>query len=178
LILLTGQTQKQLKSLEFLATHFQVPLESAGFDGSKLKHEWSDLKRVVRFFYKGAKAKVMWEQIFEYRKSEFPNICLIAEMVLCLGPSNSMVEKCFSQLSAMLSDRRLSLGHGTMEDLLMVKVNDLSWDSSEREEIINIAPGSPPEGTICVPLKKIEGTSSYPKIFFFFFFLNSQYGLK
>lgn len=85
------------------------------------------------------KAKVLWQKTFEYRRSEFPSICLLAEIVLCLGPSNSIAEKGFSQLTAMLSDRRLSMGVDTMDDLLLVKVNNLSWTVQERDEIIDMA---------------------------------------
>ena len=64
----------------------------------------------------------LWEQVFSYKRAKYPNICAIAEIVLCVGASNSVVEKGFSQLSSMLSDRRLNLGADTMEILRLKSV--------------------------------------------------------
>ena len=65
-------------------------------------------------------------------------MCLLVEVVMCIGPSNAIVEGGFSHLTAMLSDIRLNLAHNTMENLL-VKVNDLVWADEEREEVIQSA---------------------------------------
>ena len=59
--------------------------------------------------------------------------------MLPLGPSNSVVEKGFSQLTTMLSDRRLSMKPITMENLMIIKVNHLTWSPEERDEIIERA---------------------------------------
>ena len=97
------------------------------------------MKRTVQFYYQGVNATVLWTKIFQYRKNEFPNICLLAEIVLCMGVSNSTVEKGFSQLTAMLSDRRLSLVADTMEDLQVIRTNHLSWTEAERAELLETA---------------------------------------
>ena len=39
----------------------------------------------------------------------------------------------------MLSDRRLSLNHNTMEDLLLIKANHHAWEELECEEILEDA---------------------------------------
>ena len=39
----------------------------------------------------------------------------------------------------MLSDRRLSTAHETMEDLMVIKANDKIWTEAERKEILNLA---------------------------------------
>ena len=66
----------------------------------------------------------------------FPNVCLLVELVMTLGPSNSVVESIFSHLTAMLSDRRLSLNHSTMEDLLLLKCNKSFFTQVTFEELI------------------------------------------
>ena len=48
-------------------------------------------------------------------------------------------ERGFSILTGMMSDRRLSLKHETLEDLLMVKVNHGNWTEQERNEILQRA---------------------------------------
>ena len=80
-----------------LSTHFAVPLQFAGFVQSSLKKEWPKLKKVVQYFYRGVTAKELWEKFFLYRRSDFVNVCLLVEIIMCLGPSNSLVEKGFSQ---------------------------------------------------------------------------------
>ena len=128
-----------MEAIGFLEEHFSDTLEFNGYDKSRTKSEQKDLKRIGKFFYKGVKTRAFWEAIFTYRCKEFPNICLIAEILLCIGPSNSVVEGGFSQLTAMLLDRRLCLSHETMEDLLLIKTNDGVWTNSEREDIIETA---------------------------------------
>ena len=73
---------------------------------------------------------------FPYRKSTFPNVCYLVELVLAIGPSNSVVESVFSHLTAMLSDRRLSLQHSTMEDLLLLKCNKARFSGAALEDLL------------------------------------------
>jgi len=134
-------TKTELQCLEKMVEHFKVPLEHHGFtfESPKLKAEWKDLKHLVRNFYPGVRCKKLWKQILQYRMEQFPNICLLAQIVLAIGVSNSVVESGFSHLSSMLTDRRLSLNHSTMEDLLLLKINHHSWVDSDRDEIITSA---------------------------------------
>lgn len=132
-------TAAELEMMTKVATHFAVPLQFVGFVPAALKKEWPKLKNTVRFFYNGVHARKVWQRIFTYRRQEFGNVCLLVEIILCLGPSNSIVEKGFSQLTAMLSDRRLCLRPDSMEDLLLIKINHLSWTPAERDEIIDMA---------------------------------------
>ena len=71
--------------------------------------------------------------------SELPNIAVLVEAVMSIGVSNGFVESCFSFLTALLSDRRLSMTHDTMADLLLIRVNHQAWSENERDEIINDA---------------------------------------
>ena len=85
------------------------------------------------------KSADLWERILTYRRADYVNVCLLVEVVLAIGLSNSTVEAGFSFLSAMLSDIRLSLRHDTMEDLLIIKANDRLWTATERDAIIDLA---------------------------------------
>ena len=81
----------------------------------------------------------MWEKIFMYKKNEFPNLCIMAELVMVLSGSNSSVERAFSLLTLLLTDRRSSLSHKTMEDLMVININNKLWTPLERENIIKDA---------------------------------------
>jgi hypothetical protein len=79
----------------------------------------------------------LWTKILKFRCKEYPNVCKLVALLLAMGPSNSTVEKGFSMLNAMMSDRRLSLGADTMEDLFLVKGNQSVWSPQEVEEILS-----------------------------------------
>ena len=136
-----GNVDEEIQMMLSVAEHFKVTLQHAkfNFDQRALKQEWKRLKDLVQLFYRRWKAKKLWQQILEYRREEFPNVCLLVEIIFCIGPSNTIVEKCFSQLTAMLSDRRCNLGPTTMEDLLLIQTNHLSWTPDERDELIDCA---------------------------------------
>lgn len=134
-----GDTENEVKCLHFLAEKFATSLSANNFDLGKVKSEWIDLKRTVNFFMRGTKCKDLWERIFMYRRQEFPNVSLLAEIVMCIGVSNSVVESGFSFLTSMLTDRRLSLSHQTMENLLIIKINDFVWTNEEKDELIEVA---------------------------------------
>ena len=53
----------------------------------------------------------MWQRIFTYRASEFKNVSSLAEICLCIGASNSTVERGFSLLSNILTDKHLRISH-------------------------------------------------------------------
>ena len=133
-----SESNSEIESIKALAFHFKEPLEHLSFQECKLEREWKDLKLMVKHFYSGVKGKQLWNNIFVYRKKEFPNVSLIAELVLCIGVSNSVVEGGFSHLTCMLSDKRLSLNHNTMENLLMIKINNKVWSESEKNGIIDV----------------------------------------
>ncbi|ELU04632.1 hypothetical protein CAPTEDRAFT_198081 [Capitella teleta] len=72
-----------------------------------------------------------------YRRKLAASKFLEVKVVMALGPSNSIVESAFSILNAMLSDRRLSLQHSTMENLLLLKHNGQFIFEAEVEDIIS-----------------------------------------
>ena len=81
----------------------------------------------------------MWEKVFQYKRKEYPNLLILAGLVMCLSGSNSTVERAFSLLTLMLTDRRLSLAHNTIENILIINANDKLWTPLERESIIKSA---------------------------------------
>ena len=77
----------------------------------------------------------LWCHVLNFRRLEFPNLCLIIELLTCIAGSNSTVERAFSLLTLLLMDRRWTMHHSTMEDLLITKANDNTWSESERKGI-------------------------------------------
>ena len=57
----------------------------------------------------------------------------------CLSSSNSAVERGFSILTMMLSDRRLKTLHDLMNFRIAFKINDRNWSEKERSVILRRA---------------------------------------
>ena len=125
--------------IENLAVHFKEPLQKANYDDSKVLREWKMFKNFVGANYAGIEATVLWKKVFQYKQIEYPNLCLLAEIILCLSGSNSTVERAFSVLTLFMSDRRLRMKHNLVEQLLLIKVNDKIWTQEEHEDIIQLA---------------------------------------
>ena len=126
-------------SINQLIDHFRDPLCAAGLDEAKVFQEWKALRSTVNNFYKNVEASKVWEKMLVYKKKEFPNILLVVELVLCLSSSNSSVERVFSILTVLLSDRRLRMKHDTMEESLLISGNNSLWTDKERDDILNSA---------------------------------------
>ena len=126
-------------AIETVIQNFKVPLEAAGFDKRKVFTEWRSLRITVRSFYSKESALMLWEKLFRYKREEYPNILKLVELVLCLSSSNCAVERVFSILTLLLSDRRLTMNHDTMEDSILIAGNSRFWTDMEREEILTKA---------------------------------------
>ena len=63
----------------------------------------------------------------------------MAEIVFRLSASSSMVERAFSLLTVLLSDKRLSLKHETIESLMKINLSDKIWTEKEKNEILERA---------------------------------------
>ncbi|KAL5016137.1 hypothetical protein ScPMuIL_005726 [Solemya velum] len=134
-----GDTIREIEAMKSLADHFSETLKMNNFDIAKITSEWKEFKRMVKYYMNGVNAKDLWERVLLHRRKEFKDVCMLVEIVLCIGPSNSVVESGFSHLTCMLTDRRLSLNHSTMENLLLIKVNDFVWTQEEKEQILETA---------------------------------------
>ena len=119
--------------------HFKVPLDHSGFDHRRLLAEWTSFKTFVRHNYAGFEALPLWKNIIQYRRSEYKNLCLLANLMLSVSGSNSAVERAFSILSLILSDRRLSMNHDLMEHIMLISGNKNNWNKAEKDQIIDRA---------------------------------------
>ena len=66
----------------------------------------------------------IWEKLLKYQKQTFPNMCILAKLILSLAGSNSAVERRFSMLTNILTNRRLKMSHSTLKNLILIRCND------------------------------------------------------
>ena len=125
-------------SINKLIEAFSEPLNAAGFDRSKVFVEWKSLQSTVKAYYSHFTNPVdIWAKFFQFRHDEYPNILMLAEIIFCISASNSAVERVFSILTTVLSDRRLTMRHETMEDCVIIAANSRLWTEKEKDEILN-----------------------------------------
>ena len=118
------------------ASHFRVPLSSTAYDERKIRIEWRNFRRPVSLNLPGKEAHARWKNILSYKRKEFPNICLLAELLYCPTGSNSAVERGFSILTMMLSDIRFKKSYDLMNFRIALKINDRNWTEKEGSEIL------------------------------------------
>ena len=121
-----------------LAYHFKTPLEKSGVDVSALEEEWIDLLDYSRKYLNIAQDKslTIWWKLFNAPSSKnWTNILNLIELLFC---SNGHVERVFSTLKLVKSDRRNCLSEQHLDDVLriMVEAPPLSqWDSSRAVQL-------------------------------------------
>ena len=123
-------------ALESLSTRFRVPLEKAGVDCSLIQEEWEDIidyaKRYLNLVQENY-TTIWWKLFNAVDASKWQNILRVVELLFCLPLTNGRLERLFSQLKLIKSDRRSSLGENRLDQLLRITVDapPLSkWDAS------------------------------------------------
>ena len=135
----TAEKDFGASDLSEFVSHFEQPLQATKFDLKMALKEWSAFKKYVAYKMKGTEARQLWASILAYREKEFPNLCILAKLIMAISGSNSNVERAFSILRLLLSDWRLSTSHTLMEMCLRIAVNDVIWTEKEREGLLTRA---------------------------------------
>ena len=135
------QTEKTygLAEINAVYAHFEETLNAAQFDHVKVVNEWHNFRKYVSTSLPNHAAVELWVKIFQFKKNEYPNLCMLAELIITISGSNSVVERAFSILKRMLSDQRLSTNHRTLNMRMCIKINDELWCDGERDMIIDRA---------------------------------------
>ena len=129
-------------SLEFLANHFAVPLSLTKFNHKVAIIEWKRFKTYVKANFEDklirneTDAKQIWKHVLLYKIKDFPNMCLLVQMIFSISGSNSATKRSFSILSLLHTDRGTKLAYDTIRMLLSIKINDHLWSEQERDDII------------------------------------------
>ncbi|XP_065655360.1 zinc finger protein 862-like [Hydra vulgaris] len=147
-------------SISLLIREFKIPLEYAGLKVEMVLSEWNAFKLLINTEYKGVTTALLWEKIFVYYRKTFPNLLLLVELIMCISCSNSSVERIFSILTLILSDRRLKMSNQTMEDAILIAGNDPNFTVEERDDILNSALNIYLNKRRGVRLESMEGTDA------------------
>ena len=136
----TDDKDYRIDEIREFASHFHIPLSRIAYDKTKIRLKWRNFHCHVSLNLPGKEAHVLWKNILSYKQKEFPNICLLAELMYCLSASNSAMKRGFSILTMMLSDRRLKTLHDLTNFRIALKINNRNWndlrDLQKRSEIL------------------------------------------
>ena len=113
----TDESTFGYEEIKNFANHFREPLAAL--------REWKALRNYVRVNHPHATASQIWKTILCYKHVEYPNMSLLAQIMFCLSGSNSTIERAFSLLMLLLSDRRLRMKHSTMQ--VVRSITKLVW---------------------------------------------------
>ena len=116
---------------------FHESLQNTGNNHYKVVKEWVSFRKYVALNLPNCSARDLWRKTLNFKRNEYPNLCILAELVIVFTGSNSTVERSFNILHNMLSDKRLSLHHDSMRMLLHIHLNDKLWtEIRERDDIL------------------------------------------
>ena len=89
-----------LEDINFIISHLKIPLKANGLDGNKIVREWREFQVSAKMQY----ANFFNNTLVFWKKSTYPNICLIVELATCISGSNSAVER-FNILTQVLTNQ-------------------------------------------------------------------------
>ena len=123
-------------SLHALTTKFIVPLNNASVDCSVIVDEWDAMVDYAKRYLDLVREdyKVIWWKIFQSSDAKnWSNILVLVELLFCIPVANGRVERLFSHLKVIKSNRRSTLSEDRLDHLLRIKVDApplAQWDPS------------------------------------------------
>lgn len=129
------------ESLDVICQRFEVPLTSASVCLSVIREEWDDMVLYAKKYLDLVQEdyKAIWWKLFNFVDSkEWSNVLAIVELLFCLPMSNGRLERLFSEMKLIKSNRRNRLNEDTLDQLLRIKVEGpplSEWDASHAVEL-------------------------------------------
>jgi len=116
----SGTTEPWL-SVKRLSTRFKLPLESAGTDVDAVLSEFKDMvEYAIQFFSLSTMDyQAVWWRLFHCPcSSEWKNCLSLVELLFSLPSSNGKLERTFSQLKIIKTEKRSLLNNQQLDDCL------------------------------------------------------------
>ena len=112
-----------------------VPLESASVDCSVVEEEWDMVEYGTKYLnLVQDDYKVIWWKFFNVVDSnKWGNVLAVIELLFCLPMANGHLERVFSQLKLIKTNRHTALKEDTLDQLLRINTEGVplsDWDST------------------------------------------------
>ena len=128
-------------ALEYLSERFAAPLQHANIDTALLQGEWDNLVGYGKDYLNLATEEnnVIWWKLFNSPSAkEWANILGLVEMLFCLPMSNGHLERVFSQLKLIKTNRRNCLSEDRLDSLVRIATTGpplKQWDAGNAVEL-------------------------------------------
>ena len=112
-----------LESVERLVAKFTIPLQGAQANCDKIQEEMQSLLQYAVHFISLSTLdyRAVWWRLFNApSSSEWSNALTLVELLLSLPASNGKLERVFSQLNVVKTNKRTSLTNESLDDLLLL----------------------------------------------------------
>lgn len=112
-------------AVELIATTFREPLEAVGVNLLVLQDQITEIVEYARNYLsiESEEYHKVWYKLHVCPDaSRWHNVLLLCELCFSLPFSNGRVERIFSSLKLIKTDRRTRLHHATLSDLLEIQV--------------------------------------------------------
>ena len=122
-------------SIKDVLEHFSGPLENAGIDVTALVvcEEWDDMAKPYLDLF-SQDYKVVWWKLFRAIDAKnWPNILGVLELLFCIPVANGHLERVFSQMKLIKTNRQSCLSGDTLDHLLRINVEGpplSDWDAT------------------------------------------------
>lgn len=127
--------------MDAVCRRFEAPLRNASIDLAQIREEWDDMLSYAKKYLNLVQEdyKVIWWKLFNSVDSQdWSNILGIIELLFSLPMANGRLERLFSQLKLIKSDRRNRLGENSLDQLLRINVEGPplgDWDATQAVEL-------------------------------------------
>ena len=130
-----------LESVDRLVTRFTVPLEGSQANCGKIKEEMKSLLQYAVHFISLSTLdyRAVWWRIFNASSSsEWTNALILVELLLSLPATNGKLERVFSQLNVIKTNKRTSLSNESLDDLLLLTTDSVPLREFCPDEAIDL----------------------------------------
>ena len=128
-------------ALEYIASHFREPLEAVGADLALIYDELEECVGYARKYLSilSESYQTIWYKLsISPDSSRWPNILVLSELLFSLPFSNGKVERIFSMLKLVKTDRRTNLHTDTLQDLLEIQVEGPALENFCPSDAVNL----------------------------------------
>ena len=122
----TGGLEEIQAAVECIISHFRKPLEEKGVDLANIQDELEEIVTYARKYLSSSTEgyQQIWYKLHTspVANSKWPNVLQLSQLIFSLPFSNGHVERLFSTLKVIKTDRRTQLQTATLSDLLAIRV--------------------------------------------------------
>ena len=132
-----------LASVERLVAKFTIPLQGAQAtcNCDRIKEEMQSLLQYAVHFISLSTLdyRAIWWRLFNApSSSEWSNALILVELLLSLPASNGKLERVFSQLNVIKTNKRTSLSNESLDDLLLLTSDSVPLKDFCPDDAINL----------------------------------------